>query len=281
MTFTTNGFWMRVLFMKKLMLAGAMLLTVTGLAKAADMAFKAPPPPAPVYSWSGWYFGINGGGVWDSNSSATFSGSGPTAPIFFAANEFPTALSLSSHGGVGGLQTGYNWQLSPSWLIGVETDIQLSNYAGTAIATPSPIGLLVPFTTQVSNQSTWFGTLRGRLGFLATSNLLVYGTGGLAYGQTETSFSTITTGLTLGTCHVNFTCAVGTSSSNRTGWAAGGGLEWMFAPHWTVRAEYLFMDLGSQSVTVPSLNTIGPPVNFTATSTFKENIARAAINFGF
>jgi outer membrane immunogenic protein len=55
----------------------------------------------------------------------------------------------------------------------------------------------------------------------------------------------------------------------------------VFAPKWTLRAEYLFVDLGSQSVTVPSLNTVGAPVNFTATSTFKENIARAAINFGF
>jgi outer membrane immunogenic protein len=272
---------MGVPFMKKLMLAGALLLTVTGLAQAADMPFKAPPPLAPAYSWSGWYFGINGGGAWSSSNSATFSGAGPTAPIFFAANEFPTTLSMSSHGGVGGLQTGYNWQLSSMWLVGFETDLQLSNYAGTTIVTPNPTPPLFPFTTQVSQQSTWFGTLRGRLGFLATPSILLYGTGGLAYGQTETSFSTIGVGFNLGTCPTNFTCAIGRSASNQTGWAAGGGIEWMFAPKWTLRAEYLFVDLGSQSVTVPSLNTIGAPVNFTATSTFKENIARAAINFGF
>ncbi len=272
---------MGVLFMKKLMLTGALLLAITGLAQAADMPLKAPPMPAPVYSWSGWYVGVNGGGAWSSSEQETFSGTGGLAPVFFAFNEFPTSLSASSHGGVGGLQTGYNWQVSSWWLVGFETDIQLSNYAGTAIATPNPTPPFFPFTTQVSQQSTWFGTLRGRLGFLATPNILLYGTGGLAYGQTETSFSTIPVGFNLGTCPINFTCAVGRSTSNQTGWAAGGGFEWMFAPKWTLRAEYLFVDLGSQSVTVPSLNTIGTPVNFTATSTFKENIARAAINFGF
>jgi hypothetical protein len=63
----------------------------------------------------------------------------------------------------------------------------------------------------------------------------------------------------------------------------GGGRRFrvMFAPHWTLRGEYLFVDLGSQSVTAPSLNTIFPPVNFTGASVFHENIARAAVNFGF
>jgi outer membrane immunogenic protein len=140
---------------------------------------------------------------------------------------------------------------------------------------------LVPFTTQISQQSVWFGTLRGRLGFLATSNLLVYGTGGLAYGQTETSFSTLAVGTGPGNCPAVFACGLGTTSSNHTGWAAGGGLEWMFAPKWTLRAEYLFVDLGSQSSSVASFNTVFPPVTYTATSSFKENIARAAINFGF
>jgi outer membrane immunogenic protein len=267
--------------MKKLMVATVLVASMAGFAQAADMLVKA--PPAPVYNWTGWYVGINGGGAWSSSESDTFSGAGPLAPFFFGGNEFPTALSSSSKGAFGGLQTGYNWQLSPSWLVGVETDIQLSNYAGTAIATPTPTVPVFPFTTQVSQQSTWFGTLRARLGWLATQTLLVYGTGGLAYGQTETSFSTIPVGFNLGTCPANFTCATGTGSSNKSGWAAGGGLEWMFAPHWTLRAEYLYLDLGSQSVSAAPFTPFGAlAVNsFTATSTFHENIARAAINFGF
>jgi outer membrane immunogenic protein len=265
--------------MMKLTVAAAVVLALAGAAQAADMPLKAP-PPAPAYSWSGWYVGINGGGAWSSSSSGTFSGSPDTA-IFFANNEFPTSLPVSGSGAFGGLQTGYNWQLTPSWLIGVETDIQLGNYAGSAVAAPAPTGGFVPFATQVSQQSTWFGTLRARLGWLATQTLLVYGTGGLAYGQTETDTTTVASGFNLGTCPVSFTCATGTASSNRSGWAAGGGLEWMFAPHWTLRAEYLYLDLGTQSVTATTISTFTPPVTFTATSTFHENIARAAINFGF
>jgi outer membrane immunogenic protein len=268
--------------MKKLMIATALVASMAGFAQAADMYVKAP-PPAPAYNWTGWYVGINGGGAWSSSESDTFSGAGPFAPLFFTNNEFPTSLSSSSKGGFGGLQTGYNWQLTPSWLIGVETDIQLANYAGTSIATTNPSPGFVPFTTQVSQQSTWFGTLRARLGWLATQTLLVYGTGGLAYGQTETSFSTVPVGFGPGTCVGGLTCALGTGSSNKSGWAAGGGLEWMFAPHWTVRAEYLYMDLGSQSVSAAPFTPFGPLFvnNFTASSTFHENIARAALNFGF
>jgi outer membrane immunogenic protein len=268
--------------MKKLVSAGAIFLTmsgaVSGVANAADMPIKA---PEPVHGWSGWYIGANAGGSWNTDPNATFAGAGPTAPIFFGVNQFPTTLSPSSKGGLGGLQTGYNVQLGSMWLIGVETDIQISHHDGTATATPIPPVPFVPFVTQVSQENSWFGTLRGRLGFLATPSWLIYGTGGVAYGDTRTSFTTTATNFGATACPVTFTCATGVSSSNRVGWAAGGGIEWMFAPQWTLRAEYLYMDLGSQSVTATSLNTLLPVVNFTATSTFKENIARAAINFGF
>ncbi len=163
-------------------------------------------------------------------------------------------------------------------MVGVETDIQFSRYQGSAVATPSPVGF-VPFTTQVTEQSDWFGTLRARLGFLVTPNVLVYGTGGLAYGQADTNFNTVATGFTLTSCPSFFTCASGQASDIRTGWAAGGGVEWMLAPHWTLRGEYLYIDLGSQSVTA---GTVLPSVfAFDASSTYHENIARAALNFGF
>ena len=165
------------------------------------------------------------------------------------------------------------------WLVGVETDIQISSYAANSIVTPNPAAPFYPFTTEVSQQSTWFGTVRGRLGLLVTPTILVYGTGGLAYGQTETSFSTLPVGFQ---CTAFFSCAIGSSSSNRAGWAGGGGVEWMFAPKWTLRAEYLFVDLGSQSVTTAPFTPVAARAySFTATSPFKENIARAAVNFGF
>jgi outer membrane immunogenic protein len=267
--------------MKKLMIAAASIsLAMAGIAQAADMLMKAP-PPAPVYNWTGWYVGLNGGGAWTTNQSAPFSGAGPAAPLFFAVDAYPSSVPLTSKGGFGGFQTGYNWQVAPMWLVGVETDIQVAHIAGTTTVTSiPPLGVLPPFTTQVLTESDWFGTLRARLGLLATSTILVYGTGGLAYGETSTGLNTAIAG---GNCTGVVPCANGFSSSNRTGWAAGGGLEWMFAPRWTLRAEYLHIDLGTQSATVAPFTPGGPLLisSFTTSSTFQQNIARAAVNFGF
>jgi outer membrane immunogenic protein len=264
--------------MKKLLVAGAALAALIGTpALAADMAapvYKAPPPPAaPPCVWCGWYVGLNVGGAWDS-TSASFGPSNPATAIFFAANEFPTSLSTNPKGVIGGGQIGYNWQASPNFVLGLEADIQGSGYKGTATATPVPTGG-VPFTTSVEEHSHWLGTVRARAGFVASSNLLIYGTGGLAYGQTEVSFNTFPPGIA---CGPGFTCANGSSSSTRAGWTAGGGFEWMIAPHWSVKAEYLYADLGTQSVTAIST---APAFGFTASTRFRENIARGGVNWHF
>jgi outer membrane immunogenic protein len=264
--------------MKKLLLAGVMALAMVGVGQAADMMLKAP-PPAPVYSWTGWYLGANFGDAWSSSDNATFSGAGPSAILH--SNVFPTTLSTSPSGLLGGLQTGYNWQLSPAWVIGAETDIQFSRFQGRVIGNPAPLPPFAPWTTQVNQESDWFGTLRARLGFLVTPTVLLYGTGGLAYGQADTSFSTTLTFFS--SCPAGAPCTLGQASDIRTGWAGGGGVEWMLAPHWTLRGEYLYVDLGSQSVTAsPFTPHGGLAVNsFTASSTYHENIVRAALNFGF
>jgi outer membrane immunogenic protein len=260
---------------KVLGLVGATLL-FAGPASAADL-LKAPAmPPGPVSNWTGFYAGGNIGWAWDASTTASFGPANAATNVFFLANEFPTALSPSPKGLVGGAQIGYNWQIS-QWLLGVETDFQGSAYTGKATATPVPVGF-APFTTSVTQDNSWFGTVRGRLGFLVTPSLLVYGTGGLAYGKTEVSFTTFGTGLA--TCPSNFTCATGASSSTRTGWAGGGGLEYMFAPNWSAKAEYLYVDLGSQSVTAFSPN-FPTTFGFTATATYHENIVRAGVNYHF
>ena len=240
---------------------------------AADMAVKAP-APEPACTWCGWYLGLNIGGAWDASTSASFSGN-PAAAINFANNEFPTTLSPDPKGVIGGGQIGYNWQPSQNFVLGFEADIQGSGYKGTATASPVPTTLFIPATTSVEQHSYWFGTLRGRVGFVASQNLLLYGTGGLAYGQTEVSFNTFPPGIT---CSGYVTCANGSSSTTRAGWAAGGGFEWMVAPHWSVKAEYLYVDLGSQSVTAISS---APTISFTASAPFHENIARGGVNWHF
>jgi outer membrane immunogenic protein len=271
--------------MKKLLVAGAALSALLGTpALAADMALKAPPPPAaPPCVWCGWYAGLNVGGAW-SNASDPFFGNAATA-LFFAANEFPTSVSPNAKGVIGGGQIGYNWAASQNIIIGLEADIQGSGLKGTGTVTPGVVGPIpfAPFTTSVEEHSNWFGTIRGRLGVVSTPNLLIYGTGGLAYGQTEASFSTIATGFTLATCPFLFTCTVGNSSTTRAGWTAGGGFEWMFTPHWSIKAEYLYIDLGNQTATAfPTPGGFANPgFTFSATARFRENIARAGVNWHF
>ena len=163
-------------------LAALPLLTGTP-ALAADMALKAPPPPAYVYNWSGFYIGLNlGYSFGNEKTNWTVAG----VPI--------GSTSAKMDGILGGGQAGYNWQ-SGSWVFGVEADIQGTGERGTtrisqSVTTDPCLFLVVvdcPITTTaaLSNQEklTWFGTVRGRLGVTPTDRALIYATGGLAYGE--------------------------------------------------------------------------------------------------
>ena len=156
------------------------------------------------------------------------SGIGPN--LFF----LPNGNTLGSQGGVvGGAQVGYNFQFN-QFLIGAETDFQGTSLSGGGNNTPltlfpvplsTPNSYLTPIgaITGANVSLPWFGTVRGRVGYLFTPTLLLYGTAGFAYGQVD---------------------AFGFNNT-RTGWTAGGGVEWMFAPHWSAKVEYLYVDLSS------------------------------------
>jgi outer membrane immunogenic protein len=138
----------------------------------------------------------------------------------------------------------------------------------------------------VTEKVNWLGTVRGRLGFLVTPTWLVYGTGGLAYGGASSN-TAIAGGETPNT-GTNNIAGVGSFSSTRVGWAAGAGLEWLFAPHWTVKAEWLHYDLGSASYSNGTMNGILAGTNtiaFTDVSSstvkFTGDIVRAGLNYKF
>jgi outer membrane immunogenic protein len=269
-------------FVKKLGVAGVALGIVTS-AGAADLApvYKAPVAVAPISLWTGFYIGGNVGYGWDSRSSDLAVGTtdpaiAPILDAILAAGSYPASLSPSAKGVIGGGQIGYNWQLPPQWLVGLEADIQGSGIKGSDSRTLSP-PLFDATSTGVTKSIDWFGTARGRIGFLANPQWLLYATGGLAYGEAKLSFNTVD--VTSGCIAGAFLCAAGSSSGVRVGWTAGGGVEAMLAPNWSAKVEYLYVDLGRRSVDIAS-STI-PAVIFSPSTEFREHIVRAGINYHF
>jgi outer membrane immunogenic protein len=274
-------------------------LAATGMASAADLPMKAPAAAVPMYSWTGFYVGFNAGYNWGRGDVDTVAGPGPFAPTFgpesiVAAALASTSIDPGQRGFIGGAQIGYNWQFASRWLAGFEADIQgLSNGQSASLTTGSgvpgfPTEAFIS-TTTVAKKVDWLGTLRARLGILVTPSLLAYGTGGLAYGgvKASTTIAQSDTGILPGPVTATAT-TTGSYSETRVGWALGGGMEWMFAPHWSLKGEYLHYDLGKASWTSPNLvaNTVfGSPtfsaIGIQSTTRFSGDIARAGINYIF
>ncbi len=233
--------------MKRMLIAGALALAAAGAALAADLPPAAAPPakapaaylPAPVFSWTGFYLGINGGFGF-GQSSWTNVNDGPTG-------NFNTSGFL-----VGGT-LGANYQIG-SFVIGLEGDGDWNDANGTTFngACTAAGGC--------TTKSDWLATLRGRAGF-AWDRVLFYGTGGAAFGGVQAAAG----GLPFAT-------------GTQTGWTAGAGVEFAFAPNWTAKVEYLFVNLGNFTCPATSCGgTLGVP----DTVTFSENIVRAGVNYKF
>ncbi len=272
---------------EKLRLASAIFIAAVcaGAAAAADLPTGYRPPAAalaPVSTWTGFYIGGNLGSGFDrgkSGISATTTDPtlAPALAALLAAGSYPGLLSPSGKGVIGGGQVGYNWQLATQALIGLEADFQGSGIKGSADQIMSPVFDMT--TTDVSKSIEWFGTVRGRVGYLVAPQWLLYATGGFAYGQTKTSFST--TDLTVGCVPGpgGTLCGAGASSNLRTGWTAGGGVEAQLTPNWSIKGEYLYVDLGASTSSIP-MSTI-PAIVFSMSTAFREQIARVGFNYRF
>jgi outer membrane immunogenic protein len=193
--------------MKKLFVGAAALLALgVAPALAADMPVKARPAPVAIESasnWTGFYIGLNAGYGWGDASSINDPVDQASQNFFFETFFNPTLntkfnSAFRQSGAIVGGQAGYNWQFSNRVVAGVETDLLFSDVRGGDIhgvlfALPPPVIVGLPFNAVAERRLEWFGTFRGRLGFLATPNLLLYGTGGLAYGETRSSGDVILT----------------------------------------------------------------------------------------
>jgi len=276
-----------------------------GPALAADMPRKAPaytpPPPPPVYSWTGFYVGASAGYGWagddvtlEAAGTPLFSsGAGPPF-VSAAANATAMTLNTDPHGFIGGGQLGYNYQID-RWVWGLEADFSGADIrgSGTKEQIAPVVGfptLSAPITGTAEQKLNFFGTVRGRLGFTPINSVLIYATGGLAYGHVESS--TNTSDAPAEFCDAGPRCitgpASGSASAMRAGWTVGGGVESMlaFAPRWSVKAEYLYYDLGKLNYALsPAAVTSGPTiigfVNTTATADFHGNLVRVGVNYHF
>jgi outer membrane immunogenic protein len=273
-------------------LKGVAIAALTALgtmaAQAADLPTrKEAPAPVfvpPPFTWTGFYVGVNAGGIWPSGSrSATLVA--PAAFAFPVSTFFPGGLGSQSAGFLGGGQAGYNWQTG-AFVLGVETDFDGTTLSKSTNSTGTPfIGGTVPalllgdtLSIHAKTSLSWLGTTRGRVGFVATpdNRLMIYATGGVAYGGGSSNFSV-------------FDAATGSfwsgnPSSTRVGWTIGGGVEYALTNNITIKGEYLYADLGSSSFN--SLGNTAAVINFPGVAVsgkidYNASIFRAGVNYKF
>lgn len=255
--------------MKKILLSAAVLAVATSGAFAADLPSRkgpavAPIAYAPVFTWTGFYAGVNAGWRFgDNKTDFAYSAGAPVGTLL------PTTLKTSRDGFTGGAQAGYNYQVG-QFVLGAEADI---NYVGGK-KTGTYAGTLGGTTSYVAAESNgeWLGTARARIGF-AADRLLVFATGGLAFGEVKNSASIAYTG--------GSTAAwSGSKSDTKAGWAAGAGVEYAITNNLTTKVEYLYYDLGDQKTVLSGNTAAGTATAITKTST-NGNLVRGGLNYKF
>lgn len=268
--------------MKKFLLAVASVVLASGSVHAADLAaqYTKAPMMAPAYNWTGFYVGGNVGGQWGSADPTTSTVFSPTG--YFATSSVPAinavgAQGVNSSSVTGGFTAGYNWQVDHA-VLGLEGDINYFGFKGSATGS-AVYPCCAPATFTVSSQvsADWLATIRGRIGFLAAPTWLLYATGGAAIAEVKGNFNFTDT----------FAAATesATIRDTRVGWTAGVGTEYAVGGGWSLKAEYLYVDLGRATTTSTNLNTAAFgafPINvYTHSIDLKSNIVRVGVNYKF
>jgi outer membrane immunogenic protein len=224
-----------------------------GVASAADMPVKAPPPPA--FNWNGFYIGAYAGAAWMDQANT----SDPCqTPSLFAAcvvgvtgNAFGVPITTYDMGTsfTGGGRIGYNWQPTPYTLLGLENDLGYLHLKGSIVMDPN----LVPFGAQSEVATTklgnWYDAFTARVGAVDGHAMFYVKGGGVAVRYT--------TGVTLSP---GFAGLNTTTTKTLDGWAAGGGIEYGIDMHWSVRAEYLVLGVARNITNCGAGFQFGVPV---------------------
>lgn len=215
-------------------------------------------------SWSGLYFGPNlAYGAQSQNVSITASS------IVSESYLVPTVLNVANLGFSGGAQIGYNW-IRNLLVMGLEADLNFSGISGATGATSSANYL----TTSASERIHWMSTLRARLGKLATQRTLVYLTAGPAFGKTSVNYYQTNLGYS---CSQGL-CSTADAKATKGGWTAGAGIEYAATQSISFKAEYLYLSLGTLSLSANGVSLYGNP-SYNIEAPFNSNLFRLGVNY--
>lgn len=222
--------------------AVAVVLTTASVSThAADLPVynAAPPTPPVIGGWAGFYAGANAGGGWSNETTDpfnfyTFTGDTEVDPSCeTTAPLCPKLTGVRGSGALYGGQFGYEWQPYARVVAGIEVDFDASTIKGSSTQTFD-----VVFGNTLQSKVRDLGGVRGKVGFLGWENILIYGTGGLAFGQVSNTF--ISTSNAVGLPATSFTYA---NTSTQFGWSAGGGADYKIG-NLILGVLYLHYDLG-------------------------------------
>jgi outer membrane immunogenic protein len=254
---------------------------------AADLPSRksvVAPPIVPTFTWTGFYVGVNAGYSWNDSKthySYALSNSADFAE-FNALGLVPQRLGRNADGFTGGAQIGYNYQIG-QFVLGAEADFQYLDArqsAGHSVTLLDANGSNATVSTGMRSSLNWLGTLRARAGY-AFDRTLIYATGGLAYGRSENRSFITSTGVDDDGPFTGLWS--GSKSSVRYGWALGAGVEYAITDNLTLKAEYLYYDLGRTKYQIAGVST-DPDDEFLGATVRRDNkgsIVRAGLNWKF
>jgi outer membrane immunogenic protein len=244
---------------RRILMASVGAMALAGSAFAADLPSRAPPPvyvpPAPIFTWTGIYIGGQIGYAWGTSNTNLGDNFGDFV-----------SFSTNNSGVIGGAHVGYNLQLS-QFVVGLEGDVDGSSLKKTVYGDPF-IDSFISVPTTISGNLGVQGSIRGRVGY-AWDRVLLYATGGVAFGGFNGSIST--------------PFGYDSTSTTRVGWTAGAGLEYAVTNNWSIRAEYRYTQFGHSTVyatnsyVLPGLAAVGAFGN----RTINENRVQVGFSYKF
>jgi outer membrane immunogenic protein len=248
------------------LLATSSLVVFAGDAPAADlplrMVTKAPAAAPAYYNWTGCYVGGHVGGGWGRKDVAS-------GELGFVVSPF-AGFDDDVDGFLGGVQAGCNYQINPTWVVGIESQFSWSDIKGSFSRNP----FIDPFVSgkgpnvaTFSARTDWIGTLTGRIGY-TWNRWMLYGKLGAAWVHDKYTL--------VGDRPFSFS-----GSETRTGWMLGVGFEYAFTGNWSAKLEYNYLDFGSRQVRLPGFESGGNPANPILDIDQQLHVVKVGLNYRF